>query len=288
MIEWTRRRFVGCALAAAASMPVLGGRSAEAENFVPDCLASSGDVPVDVHAHLFNGTDLQVERFLSRVIAPSLPAPLRPVFLLLGPVLQAAAWKTAPNGAAELVKLREFDALRALEPRIAAAAAARLVADHRREGVSRFSNGFAEQLKTPLGQQFIKAYSSYRDSVSQKIRIQAFPLEELKRPDRLAEYLEVERRTRGFDQILNFASRFFQYRYVNAHYLMENFGCKNMAPDTEGPGVFACLMVDFDYPLGAGASPPPTRLDEQIEVMERIAVLSRARVLPFVPFDPWR
>ena len=63
------------ALAAATSMPVLGERSAEAESFVPDCLASSGVGPVDVHAHIFNGTDLQVERFLSRVVAPSLPAP---------------------------------------------------------------------------------------------------------------------------------------------------------------------------------------------------------------------
>jgi predicted TIM-barrel fold metal-dependent hydrolase len=118
--------------------------------------------------------------------------------------------------------------------------------------------------------------------------MQRFGIEELKQPDHLLEYLDVERRVSGIEDIYNFASRFFQYRYVNAAYLFETYGRENRLVPIQGTGVFVCCLVDYDFPLGAGSSPPPTCLDQQIEVMAKIASWSHGRVLPFVPFDPWR
>lgn len=298
MTNWTRRRFLG-STAAVAAVKLLGMARVEAKGFVPDCGLAPGTVgvgPIDVHTHVFNATDLQVERFLSRVIAPGLPPLLRPVIRLLGPILQTAGWAAAPDGDTELARLKDFDTLGSLEARVAAVEASKLVDRDRRDGLSRFRDEFSRQLQTPFGRRFLNAYETYRRSVlarkrtlsTAEQRVQQFSVNELATPQRLLDYLEIERQVPGLAEIFNFVSRFFQYRYVNAAFLLENYGCKNKLAGSEGPGVFSCLMVDFDYGLDAGRFPPPTRLDKQIEVMGRIAVLTDGRILPFVAFDPWR
>jgi hypothetical protein len=98
----------------------------------------------------------------------------------------------------------------------------------------------------------------------------------------------LEKRSPGIAQVYNFASNFFHYRHVNALFLLENYGCVNKIPGSQGPGIFCTALVDFDYGLGVGRFPTPTTLDSQIAVMSRIQVVSDGRIFPFVPFDPWR
>ena len=244
---------------------------------------------MDAHAHIFNASDLQVERFISRIVARSLP---RCLSGLLGYLIQWAGWGAAPTGAEELARLEEYDAIDARRPQDAAA----LLARDRRDGLDRFARAFGEALRTPLGEEFLQRYARHRARRMSRKRsrsaadraVQKFDVDELKQPDRLLAYLDLERRVSGIGEIFNFVSRFFQYRYVNATYLFETYGWKSRLVPSQGAGVFACCLVDYDFPLDAGSSPPPTCLDQQIEVMAKIASWSHGRVLPFVPFDPWR
>lgn len=247
----------------------------------------------DIHTHIFNASDLQVERFLVRAIAPGLPLPLRPVIRLLAPILQKAGWASAPDGDTELAKLNEFE----LESKVGTAAGTKVLERDRQDGLSRFSEAMGQQLRTTEGQHFLEAYRIHQGtflartpglSRSQKKTARRFALLELGRPQHLLEQIEIERQIPGLPPIFNFVSRFFQYRYVNAAYLLATAGCKNELTSSGDAGVFSCLMVDFDYPLGAARNPPPTSLDKQIEVLGRIAVISKGRILPFVSFDPWR
>jgi hypothetical protein len=116
MQEFTRRKFLRFAagLAGSLSVPTI---VANAASFPPPCRSpyeEPGVGPIDVHSHIFNASDLQVERFLSRVFAAELPPLLRAVVEFLGPILQAAGWIAAPDGQKELNKLREFEKRRRL------------------------------------------------------------------------------------------------------------------------------------------------------------------------------
>jgi predicted TIM-barrel fold metal-dependent hydrolase len=245
---------------------------------------------IDVHAHIFNGSDLQVSRFLSQAAAPGFAPVLQPVIRLLAPLLQVAAWLLAPTGKEELDYLKRFDGVPAAASNATQLRAA-ITSEARADGERRFREGMATQLQSPLGQQFWEAYRGYIQRVTPKESIaesrlaglRRFTLDDVRQPDGLQALLSMEKSTLSVAQVFNFAKNFFNYRFVNANYLLENYGCANGSV-----GVFVALMVDYDYGLGAGSSPPPTHLDTQIAVMERIATLYQGRILPFVAFDPWR
>jgi predicted TIM-barrel fold metal-dependent hydrolase len=80
-----------------------------------------------------------------------------------------------------------------------------------------------------------------------------------------------------------FLRRFWARRYHNAHRLLELYGGNADAPGIE---VFFAAAVDFDVPLQA--HPLSSPLEDQLQLMAAIAVVTDGRVLPFAPFDPRR
>jgi hypothetical protein len=92
--------------------------------------------------------------------------------------------------------------------------------------------------------------------------------------------LIIKRKT--FDSALAFVIEHFQYRYVSAHNYLHAYDRGQRKVD-----LLIGDMVDYDYWLKDGAS-PPTTLEKQIEVMEKISVLTGGRVHAFVPFCPYR
>ena len=157
---WTRRRFLGSTVAAVATLGAPRAARAATKRIVPDCglpPSTPGLGPIDVHCHIFNATDLQVERFLTLAVAPHMPRPLQPVVRLLAPVLQKAGWHAAPDGDTEL------KALQAL-----AVGETTSIDKDRQEGLSRFADAFAEELRTPLGSQRLKGQALSATSVPER------------------------------------------------------------------------------------------------------------------------
>lgn len=297
MQSLTRRHFLRLTAGAVGGLIALDEAQAEPASFLPNCNlppSAPGLGPIDIHSHIFNATDLQVERFLTRAFAAEFPFLLRMTMYFLGPILQAAGWDGAPDGKRELTKLKQFENL--LSARADIGEMQNLIERHRKEGREAFGDTFAEQLRTPFGQRFLEAYTAYRnDRLAKKAslsaseqKLQQFQVNDFRNSQRLSEYLELEKQSTDIAQIYNFVHNFFQYRYINAVFLLENYGCGSKTSGAQGPGVFCTAMVDFDYGLDAGRFPPPTSLETQIEVAGHIAALSEGHILPFVAFDPWR
>src|SRR4051794_24872071 len=100
MNAWTRRRFFSALgggsalLAAGCNTPPVNGP------FLPACGLPAnvpGDVTIDVHTHIFNARDLQVELFLTKAVAPAYPVVVGELIAALAPLLQAAGWDFAPD-----------------------------------------------------------------------------------------------------------------------------------------------------------------------------------------------
>src|SRR5882672_6482688 len=64
---------------------------------------------IDVHAHVFNGSDLQIQEFLSRVVVGHPNSELFPIVQALGGMVQTLAWHLAPDAAAEMRALDAYD-----------------------------------------------------------------------------------------------------------------------------------------------------------------------------------
>jgi hypothetical protein len=289
MSKWSRRRFLTTAASALPAFAAGCGTAPSIDGFPPACGPSPdpGVATIDVHTHVFNASDLQVSRFLTRVAASEFSPILRELIAALAPILEWAGWAFAPNGQTELDHLNGLIAKARVRGTVEFALADEIARD-REAGRQAFLKGFPEALKRREGERFLRAYNAHRQAVRavtpralQEREIFTLSMESMRTPEGLAAFVAAEQSLDG-KRPLTFAANFFQYRYINALYLLENYGCVNGKV-----GIFACHMVDFDYGLGALRS-PPTTLDMQIEVMSRIHVLSQGRIIPFAPFDPWR
>src|SRR5262245_18038793 len=66
----------------------------------------SAPLTIDVHAHVFNGSDLQIKEFIDQVVAKSKTSELHGLTQGLGNILQGLGWNLAPNADDELKTLR--------------------------------------------------------------------------------------------------------------------------------------------------------------------------------------
>jgi len=239
---------------------------------------------IDVHSHIFNGTDLQAERFISLVASRQVGG-LQGLWEALGPVLQALAWVAAPSGADELAKL---DELRALSPGPCEADKLDVVLriwrnekylEARRQLEAAFAArapASAAKARTP-GVQF--------ESLSPEAQAASILYQLPDTYERFRQQAESERHVqkRTIYGYIFFVIEHFQYRYVSAHnYLFTYDAAAQRKVDLLVPS-----LVDYDWWLNDGA-PTPTSIPSQVDVMERVAILTGGRVHPFVPFDPYR
>jgi hypothetical protein len=227
-----------------------------------------------MHAHVFNGSDIQVERFVKLVRARETP-----ILEYLADVLQYVGWEVAPSGA------REISALGEISDRLGSVCgsgdANQVYVAHRSiqhvEGARELKNA----LQTAEARRPAFRTSRGAQAVSRVIR--SIP----------TDYLQFENwhrrpafRSAG-DSIIAaavaFVLRQFQYRYVNVFDFLSEY--------SSGPArkidLIICHLLDFDWALAKGRS-TMTPVQEQINVMEQISILTGGRVHSYAPFDPFR
>lgn len=252
----------------------------------------AGPLTIDAHCHVFNGTDLQVKAFLSRV-AVKQDGALGFASNALGSLLENLAWEYAPTGDEELVKLGEVAT--ALQT-CTTAGYARSVEGLKQDGYTRGRKQLQDAVgKTPefrslRDKRSLGALSVVPDSAD-AARLEALTIIEAL-PETADDYRATTAakalRAQSFSSLsvqglIEFVLQNFQYRYVSIHDYLRTYN----QPGKRVVDLMLPSMVDYDFWLREGDA-TPTSLQTQVQVMRQIAILTGGRAHSLVPFDPLR
>lgn len=282
-----RRSFLQATLGSLIS-PALASCSLFPRKLVPFCPnnpeIANPDTPltIDVHGHVFNGSDLQVKQFIDLVVSRQDDTIARSA-KLFGGVLQQLAWEHAPSARREIKALRELQTsigqctpgvhgnyLADLKQDGYALARTELnVALDRSEAQFRAAPGTAAPPGTAFAQAAIRSL-----------------------PPTYGEYVRKRQAPGAMDAapgaadvagLIAFVVQNFQYRYVSVHDYLRTFS-RGTARKID---LLIANLVDYDWWLAKGRS-TPSSLGDQVQVMAQIAIATGGRVHSFVPFDPFR
>ncbi len=284
-----RRQFLISWASAMAALPTMGCATPPRPICPTDPAVSDLSAPltIDMHAHIFNGSDLQIREFLAQTVVGRKHSELYEFTQYMGGMLQRLAWKTAPSAKDELRFLDQYRDLGQVckgdEPtrkQLAPAfqegyergRAALLIARDeqvRGRGAAVMGGVGAATLQTaqmgPLIDALPNTFEQY---------------ERLRSDKGGASLLSSRADLTGY---INFVLHHFNHRHVNAIDYLTTYG-KDSPRKVD---LLVASMVDYDYWLAKGA-PTETRLNDQLDVMERIAVVTGGRVHGFAPFCPFR
>jgi hypothetical protein len=273
-----------------AAPPILPGSSTELE------------LTIDVHAHLFNGTDLQVKDFIQKNVDLHFPVFLKS---LAGAIVEDLSWNNAPKGD------KEFTQLQALAKCQGDATLKSSMSAHKQTGIT---NALTALSKTAVYRRYAKnaeptkaahraLYGSpavtpealatrFGDFVTIKLSM----LPNTNVPANLAASahaaaaIKTSQNTTAVDRYLEFIIQGFQYRYVN----LQDYSLPgDVAPTLPLPrpkrtiDLMIANLVDYDWPLAEGRI-TPTPIRDQLKVMEQISVMTHGQVHPFLPYCPMR
>lgn len=299
-----RRRFIerGATIGAAIALGA-GGRLAAAQA-LQDCgpAHTRHRLPfsADVHTHIFNGRDLPVAAFLTRIVAPEHSG--GGLIRRFAPILERMVDKLAPSAEREIGELEKLLTrqkstaldLEALTADDATAADRAYAGELARElsGDPEFRNDYLRDLEA-RAERSREAGGPAVQRLNTEIRL-LLATGKLSEKD-TASLLDIEAQIAG-PQLLSWGKKFTRYRYLNARELLLSYRTFNAAVLLGSAGcslgavdLFLPALVDFDFwLLDAGAKRRSTRMEEQIRVMEKIVRFSGGRVHPFAAFDPWR
>lgn len=292
-----RRDFVSSSLKVAASSCLVGCANYPMVRSTADiCLLdlkvarNTQPLQIDVHCHVFNSSDLQVEGFINKVLTHE--GSLSPELArYLAAMLQSVSDGFAPAAASE----------------------ARLIAKFLEDNKSWFSAPEIDRMKlfeVPLrdgdratDQEILRVLNS-NPSVRQPLldvlrhdllRMRAAPsvaLREegafidqrliplLESPLKLESLQELQR-SPSFANAQEFLKPMLRLRYSNCYALMKAFSCSPGEVD-----LYVASLVDFNHWIG----PAETRaspLRAQLDAMEQIMRLMGGKVHCFAPFNPW-
>lgn len=218
---------------------------------------------VDIHCHFFNGTDLQMQRFLQYVQDAN---GNHPGEALAATLAQDFNWLVAPNGKSEMRKLRSGDL-------------SEEEGHKRREKARAASYGkFRHEM---LKHQAASGRTAGGAATQPGTQSTVPPSRSSTWPKKYKEYAAAGPALVG--GTLPAFKEYFQYRYVA---LADYLNVYNSGTDRTMDLMIAHL-VDYDWPLNDG-KPTRTPLSVQVKLMERMSVLSHGRVHTFAPFDPFR
>jgi hypothetical protein len=273
MLDVTRRQ----ALAAMGGFGASLGLSGCATPIVPFCPGDptvsdpTSPLTIDVHTHVFNGSDLQIFGFYNYVVARQIEP------TLLAVLLEMLGRDFAPTAIDELVALQEAEvALRNCNGPVFV----QVLNSHAQDRYDRFLAQLKAANRNIRSRRFARGLTS-------RSRIDSL-IETL--PRSYSDYKKLQRSKARFALAdatalgeIEFVQRNFQFRYVNVYdYLFEYSTGRNRKID-----VMVAHLVDFDWPLGGG-NPTTTSLSDQFRVMDKISQLTGGRVLCFAPFDPFK
>jgi hypothetical protein len=275
----TRRQVIGALSVAAASF---GGCSLLVQPLTSFCADDPRftdprtPLTIDIHCHVFNGSDIQVAKYIELVRARVQPA-LAP----LGEILQEVGWETAPTGVQEISVLQDIS--RHLSAVCRPGELEQVYFSHRQ---NQYEKG-------------VEALNLALDKVQVRFRLrQATPKEDTvakairSLPKKYADFDLRRRRRRALqssggdsavEAALTFVLRQFQYRYVNVFDFLTEYS----SGTARKVDLLICHLLDFDWPLAMGL-PTMTSIEDQINVMEQISILTGGRVHAYAPFDPMK
>lgn len=252
----------------------------------------AGPLTIDAHCHVFNGTDLQIEKFLS-MVAVNQDGALGAGAKFLGAILQRMAWKNAPSGDDELAELG----------RIASELSSCSTGQLQKAIQERHDKGYEKavaELKRAARE--VKALSRTERFAGEWHKLHQLTLTEVAKQDEAIAYIEglpdsrkdypahqvnksmsMKSDGRSFAGMVDFVIQGFQYRYVNVHDYLNTYN----RPGERVIDLMLPSMVDYDYWLAKGER-TKTTLQTQVEVMRSMSIVTGGRVHAFAPFDPLR
>lgn len=284
-----RRQFLVTWAAALSTLPSMGCAAPPKPICPNDPAISDLNAPltIDTHAHIFNGSDLQIREFLAQTIVGRRHSELYEFTRYMGGLLQSLAWHTAPSAKEEM---RFLDQYRDLSGACKGDAQARILVGPALEaGYVRGKAALSSARKQQLGKKGATVMGGEPLSVLQTAQmnalIDALPetyeqYERLRSDKNGASVLSSRSDLTGY---INFVLHHFNHRHVNAIDYLTTYG-KDSPRKVD---LVVASMVDYDYWLAKG-TPTQTRLEEQVDVMGRIAIVTGGRVHGFAPFCPFR
>lgn len=241
---------------------------------------------VDVHAHIFNATDLQVKQFIHRIAAAGTSEPISRLAGVLGSLVQAISWTLAPDAGDELRRLTALSSELAKCHTVDADALTRQfdkrLAEWRQEKYSVARDELQRKERAFRSSASTSSLSQIRRESSEVIvdlpeSYQRF--EELVESDDSSE-LAIRRVT--INSALKFVVEMFQYRYVSLRFYLVKFATPDRAMDLVLPA-----LVDYDWWLAKGSA-TQSSLRSQAALMSKIAVATQGRSHAWIPFCPFR
>jgi hypothetical protein len=246
---------------------------------------------IDVHAHIFNATDLQVKNF-TKLVATRDKGGLGKVGQLVAGPLQKFSWAAAPTVSEELGELtrikpyitdcdekvitsnllnlrnRKYDEGK---KEIEVAANARMT-----ELAISASDLLAPTAAASPQMMDFRRLTNLPDSYDQLFGVGLSAPADDSLPDASPQAIT-------FRSAIRFVIEMLQYRYVSIYNYLNTYNRSN------GNKIDLMLpaLVDYDWWLSKG-SPTRSSLPDQIKLMKEISILTGGRVHALVPFDPFR
>lgn len=247
----------------------------------PSISSRTTPLTIDVHAHFFNGNDLQIKEFLSATkVGPK--SELRPLVNGAGALLQTLGWHLAPSAKREMRAITRYaKALKNCEApeqwREVAIPAFREGYEIGRAELQAASNAL---YTAPAGATVLGPKTS-PGGLGSAIAALPSTFEDFERQSRDgATILGSHPTPLGYIQFL---LHHFNHRHVNAIDYLTTYS-KGSARKVD---LVVASLVDYDWWLAQG-KPTPTSLDEQVDVMSAVSTLLGGRVHGFAAFCPFR
>ncbi|WP_432219304.1 amidohydrolase family protein [Pseudomonas kribbensis] len=301
-INLTRRQALNWALVGTAA---LSGCCRLRPTIKPYCPASpavsylSGPLTIDAHCHVFNGSDLQISPFLSKVMIHEEGVVGRTVEAL-SDLLQNVSWTLSPRGGQELMALAELKTCEGTSALDSPVTLMQRPYDYGGAAALRqqaHSVGRAELLASlEKSQYFQTLQKNHAGTVQLKTldittQTQLAAIRTIRTiPEKVEDYIALQSdktvslmstSEKSASGVIAFVLQNFQYRYVTVHDYLRTYN----VPGKRVVDLMLPSMVDYDWWLAKGQS-TQTSLPVQVQVMEQISILTGGRVHAFVPFDP--
>jgi len=248
---------------------------------------ADGPLVIDVHCHVFNGSDLQVTDFIGKVVKSEFS--LNPKFAaLLGEMANSVSWLLAPTALDEGKIIDNAFEISRDSPTLSNEAQSALRRGRQiqedllqREAVRIFRTN--RTLRELLNEYVTSVQSSgaYRAlSPSDRRLLERLP-RAVNDPSVLTDAdVRAIFRLPGIDQIWHLLSSMLQYRYANCFDIVEYYSCAGGSVD-----LFCPALVDYDHWLGDGST--RSRLADQYGVVEKIMRMMGGNFHAYAPFNPW-
>jgi hypothetical protein len=307
---WSRRRLIEQSAWFAADLALTGclcttRRLSTGTLIAPGIEPAALPLTIDVHCHIFNGTDLQVAEFIGRVYYPN------PIALAAATLLQGVVWTLAPDGEEEISELRslrptsewsgkafDFESSRKksyLQTRQAVIAAHKSIRSSALHAAGIGAKAeLSEQIQPLISQHqqdIVSIFEQSQDLTSFRTNVKAKQTPgsggtgaNLETPQDLSNFeADTVRTAAQIAAACQFIAQYFRLRYVCAQDYLETF-----APDAHrSVDLLLPSLVDYDWWLAKGAR-TRTILPTQVEVMTEISIVSGGQVHAFAPFCPLR